>query len=165
MYPYHTKELFKKFRDDYNNRIEAVETALDTLECEEDTNNYIKNIANYESMFQEIQTLIRSAKREIYISIWEEEALLFKEDFEEAYQRGVSITVFSFNKIPISSTNAYSYGIPSDELKKLWSRPKDHYYRRPRKNSDRRRQRQDRRNQYYYKQYHAYRTCHRPDDP
>jgi len=116
------KELFKKFRDEYNNRIDAVETALDTLECEENTSNYIKNISNYESMFQEIRTLIQSAKSEIYISIWEEEALLFKEDFENAFQRGVAITVFSFNKVPIHNMNSYSYGIPSDELKKLWSR-------------------------------------------
>lgn len=116
------KELFKKFREDYNSRIEAVETALDNQEFEVNTNNYIKNISNYESMFQEVRTLIQSAKREIYISIWEEEALLFKEDFEDAFKRGVAITAFSFNKIPISLTNSYSYGIPSDELKKLWSR-------------------------------------------
>lgn len=116
------KELFKKFREDYNSRIDAVETALDNIECEEDTGNYIKNISNYESMLQEIRTLIQSAKHEMYISLWEEEALLFRPEFEEAFLRGVEITVFSFNKIPLRSKNAYSYGIPSEELKKLWSR-------------------------------------------
>ncbi|MHB1452409.1 MAG: TrmB family transcriptional regulator [Saccharofermentanales bacterium] len=116
------KELFKKFRDDYNNRIEAVETALDTLECEENTSNYIKNISDYESMVQEVRTLIQSARREIYISIWEEEAILFKDDFEKAIERGVAITAFSFNKIPYNISNSHTYGIPSDELKKIWSR-------------------------------------------
>lgn len=116
------KELLKKFREDYNSRIDAVETALDNLECEENTNNYIINISDYESMVQEVRTLIQSANREIYLSIWEEEALLFKDDFEKAIDKGVKIIAFSFSKLPLKLTNSFSYGIPSDELKKVWNR-------------------------------------------
>lgn len=116
------KELLKKFREDYSSKIDAVETALDNLRCEENTNNYIINISDYESMVQEVRTLIQSANREIYISIWEEEALLFKKDFEKAIGKGVKITAFSFNKIPLKLTNSFSYGIPSEELKKVWNR-------------------------------------------
>ncbi len=116
------KDFFQRMRTDYNNRVEAVEAAFDTLECEENTGNYIMNISDYESMVQEVRALIRSAKREIYTSIWEEEAMLFREDFECAHQRGVAITAFSFNNIPFSFVNAYTYGIPSDEIRKIWSR-------------------------------------------
>lgn len=116
------KDFFKKMRDDYNKRVEVVETAIDSLECDDDSGNYIMNISDYDSMIDEVRALINSAKREIYISIWKEEALLFKDDFERAKERGVTVTAFSFNEIPFSCTNCYSYGIPSGELKKIWSR-------------------------------------------
>ena len=116
------KELLKKFREDYSSKIDAAEAALDNLRCEENNNNYIINISDYESMVQEIRTLIQSANREIYISIWEEEALLFKDDFEKALEKGVEITAFSFNKLPLKLTNSFTYGIPSEELKKIWNR-------------------------------------------
>ena len=116
------KELLKKFREDYNSKIDTAEKALDNLKCEENNNNYIINISDYESMVQEIRTLIQSANREIYISIWEEEALLFKDDFEKAIDRGVKITAFSFNKLPLNLTYSFTYGIPSEELKKIWYR-------------------------------------------
>lgn len=116
------KGLIRQFKDDYNNRLEAVESALNLIKPEEKSENYIKNISDYESMVQEVRNLIQSARKEIYISIWEEEALLFAEDFKRAYERGVRIIAFSFSKIPFDFCIPYSYEIPTDELKKIWSR-------------------------------------------
>lgn len=116
------KELFQKLKTDYNNRLEQMEGALDKIESDEQSENYVINIADHQAMVQEIRTLIGSAKKEIYLSLWEEEALLFVDELRKVSDQGVNIITFSFGKIPYDFGINYAYGIPSKELKKIWSR-------------------------------------------
>jgi sugar-specific transcriptional regulator TrmB len=116
------KELFKKLKDEYNSRLETMEETLDSMESDQRGDNYIHNIADYEAMVTEIRTLIRSAKHEIYLSIWEEEARLFLDDLRAMHEKGVNIITFSFCRIPFDFGINYTYDIPSKELYKIWSR-------------------------------------------
>jgi sugar-specific transcriptional regulator TrmB len=116
------KELFQKMKEDYNNRLEIMEEALDNMESDQRSDNYIRNISDYESMITEIKSLISSAKHEIYLSIWEEEARLFADDLRAMNDKGVKIITFSFCRIPYDFGINYSYGIPTKELNKIWSR-------------------------------------------
>ena len=116
------KDLFKKLKEEYNNRLETMEETLDGMESDQRGDNYIHNIADYEAMVTEIRTLIRSAKHEIYLSIWEEEARLFLDDLRAMHEKGVNIITFSFCSIPFNFGISYTYDIPSKELYKIWSR-------------------------------------------
>ena len=116
------KELFKRLKQEYNGRLEAMEEALDSMESEQRGDNYIRNIADHEAMVAEMRALIRSAKQEIYLSIWEEEAELFRDDIRAMHERGVRIITFSFCSIPFDFGVNYSYDIPTRELHKIWSR-------------------------------------------
>lgn len=116
------KELFQRLRQDYNSRLEEMELTLDSMESEQQDGSLIKNIPDYEAMVAEIRALIRSAKHEIYLSIWEEEALLFADDLREMSALGVNIITFSFCSTPFDFGINYTYDIPSKELYKIWSR-------------------------------------------
>jgi len=116
------KALFKNYKEEYNNRLEMLENALDNIEIEQHNENYIKNISDFNNMVQEVKSLIQSAKNEIYISIWEEEANLFLEDIRDADERGVRIFTFSFGNIPYDYGTKYTYNIETQELNKIWHR-------------------------------------------
>jgi sugar-specific transcriptional regulator TrmB len=116
------KELFKKLKEEYNSRLETMEEALDSMEYDSRADNLIHNIADYEAMVAEIRTLIHSAKHEIYLSIWEEEARLFLDDLRAMHDKGVNIVTFSFCGIPFDFGINYAYDIPSKELYQIWSR-------------------------------------------
>lgn len=116
------KLLFESLRLQYNNRIEAIKSELEKIETHTNTDNYIRNISDYEKMVQEIRNLINGASKELYISLWEEEAALFYEDIVEADKRGVKIISFSFEKLPYRCGVQYTYDIPKEELVKNWER-------------------------------------------
>ena len=116
------KELFGKLKLEYTSHLEAMEEALDRMESDPRGDNYIHNIADYEAMVAEIRALIRSAKHEIYLSIWEEEAGLFRDDLRAMHEQGVGIITFSFCSIPFDFGIRYTYDIPSKELYKMWGR-------------------------------------------
>lgn len=115
------KNLFQKLKVGFNNRIELMEEALDNMNSETRSDSYIKNITDYEAMVQEIKTLLHSAKNEIYLSLWEEEANMFFDDLLEVSQKGINIITFSFGQIPYDFGINYSYGIPAKEMNKIWS--------------------------------------------
>lgn len=116
------KELFKKLKTEYNERLETMEKMLDNIETKQQGDSYIINISDHEAMVTEIKALIRSANSEIYLSIWEEEANLFYDDIKAMIDQGVTVITFSFCKIPFDFGINYSYGIPSKELNKIWRR-------------------------------------------
>jgi len=116
------KELLKKYKDDYLSKISELEEKLDNVRTDSKTDNYLININDYEDMIKEVRNLIRSAKKDIYLSIWEQEALLFKDDIKEAYERGVNIISFSYGHLPYDYGTVYQYNIPSGILKDIWNR-------------------------------------------
>ncbi len=116
------KELFRNLKEVYNERLQLMEETLDSLESDRQNDNYINNITDYENMIAQIRALIRGAQREIYLSLWYEEARLFMEDLKAANEKGVSIITFSFCAIPYDFGVNYYYGIPSKQLGRIWSR-------------------------------------------
>ena len=108
--------------EDYLNKIATLEERMDSIESEPRANGYLINITDYEYMLGEIRNLIKEAKKEIYLSLWEQEAGIFMDDLQDAYNRGVNIISFSYGKLPYDFGVIYEYGIPSDVLKEIWTR-------------------------------------------
>lgn len=116
------KELFRTYKDGYISRITELEKKMDEIESDSRTDNYLINIEDYEHMLKEIRNLIRCAKKDIYLSIWEQEALIFKGDIEAACERGVNIISFSYSQLPYECGVIYQYNIPNEILKDIWNR-------------------------------------------
>ncbi|NSW91429.1 MAG: TrmB family transcriptional regulator [Firmicutes bacterium] len=120
--PVSYKELFNRYREDYLKKISELEEKMDNIKSDSKVDSYLINITDYEYMIKEIKHLIREAKNDIYLSIWEQEALIFMNDLQEAHNRGVNIISFSYGQLPYDFGVIYQYGIPKDVLKEIWTR-------------------------------------------
>ncbi len=116
------KELFAKYRKEYFDKLSGLEEWMDNLESDSRTEKYLINILDHVDMIKKIQELIHGAEKEIYLSIWEDEALIFKGDLKDAHERGVKIISFSYGQLPYEFGIIYQYGIPQDVLKEIWNR-------------------------------------------
>lgn len=120
--PVQYKELLARYKDEYIDKITQLEAKMDDIRSESKTGNYLINIVDYEDMLKEIRNLIRCAKKDIYLSIWEQEALIFKDELRDAHEKGVDIISFSYGQLPYSFGTIYQYDIPKDILKEIWNR-------------------------------------------
>jgi Predicted transcriptional regulators len=120
--PVHYKELLKKHKGLYLEKINQLEEEMDNIKTESKTGNYLINIVDYENMVKEIRNLIQCAKKDIYLSIWEQEALIFQDDLKDAHERGVNIISFSYSQLPYDFGTVYQYSLPRDILKEIWDR-------------------------------------------
>ncbi|HEY8423938.1 MAG TPA: helix-turn-helix domain-containing protein [Clostridia bacterium] len=109
--PVDFNEILGSFREDLDKKISFLRNRLEEIASAGEQESYIINIYEYEKMVGEIRKHIESAKREIYLSLWAEEAELFKDVLKEAYDRGVKIYVFSFNKLPFDFGIHFTYNV------------------------------------------------------
>jgi len=116
------KDLFQRYRQEYMERITLLEDAMDRIETDSRTDNCLVKMLDHEEMIKEVGKLIKSAKYEIYLSIWEQEARMFADDLKQAFDRGVKIISFSYCKLPYDFGIIYEYGISQDILKDIWKR-------------------------------------------
>ena len=74
-------------------------------------NNLVYNLSGFDNLILKAKELITNAKKEISLSIWEEEFNLIKDELIKAISRGVKVYIFSFSKINLENAFIYSYNI------------------------------------------------------
>jgi len=109
--PVDFKEILSDFKENLDKKISYLEGRLEEIASSGEQESYIINIYEYDKMVGEIRKQIENAQREIYLSIWAEEAELFKDVLKEANDRGVKIYVFSFNKLPFDFGYHFTYNV------------------------------------------------------
>ena len=109
--PVDFKEVLGNFREDIDKKITFLQDRLEGIAAEEEQESYIINIYEYDKMVTEIRRQIESAQKEIYLSLWAEEAELFKDVLKEADERGVKIYIFSFNKLKLDFGVHFTYNV------------------------------------------------------
>lgn len=109
--PVDFKEILGSFRENLDKKISFLQERLEDIASTADKESYIINIYEYDQMISEIRKQIESAQREIYLSLWAEEAELFKDVLKEADERGVKIYIFSFNKLPMDFGVHFTYNV------------------------------------------------------
>jgi len=67
-------------------------------------------------MVSEIKNNILSAKKEIYISLWAQEAVKFSTELKQANEKGVKIYAFSFTKFPFDFGVQYTYAMDESDV-------------------------------------------------
>ena len=70
-------------------------------------------------MILKANEMVKSARKEIYISAWNSEIQALKEELKAAVDRGVKVVIFSFIKT-IDVGLVFSYGLDEAELEKAW---------------------------------------------
>lgn len=79
-------------------------------------------VSGYESQLAEAERLIDNAQDSIICSVWRKEALQLQPAIARALARGVSVTTFSFTRLPQDMGTVLSYGIEEEKLAEHWSR-------------------------------------------
>lgn len=120
--PVSYKDLLETYKEEVLSNIEFLEKEFEDLESEKKSNSYLLNIESYEDMIKEIKHMINSAKKEIYISLWEEEGNIFKDNLKKAHDRGIKIISFSYGRLPYNFGIIYQYRFPMDMVKEIWYR-------------------------------------------
>ncbi len=114
-------QLMKLLEQQFNERISEAKQSLQKFNTDIEP-GHLWNIVGYKNMLHKAREMINRSQRSIYLSLWQRECKLLKEDLLKALQRGVEITAFSFTPLNIPSKRVFSYQIPDKQLNKIWDR-------------------------------------------
>ncbi len=74
----------------------------------------------YATMLERAQSIIASAKRCVYLSLWKREAELLAKPLSQAVQNGVDVVLFSWTGLPEGIGRVFSYEVEEKALSKYW---------------------------------------------
>ncbi len=119
--PLPPEQLMELLERQFNERIEEAKKSLKKFNTEIEP-GHLWNIVGYKNMLHKAREMISKAEHSLYLSLWQRECKLLKDDIDDAIKRGVTVTAFSFTPLLISSERVYSYNIPDEELNNIWDR-------------------------------------------
>ncbi len=105
------KKLVASMKREHADKLEQLEKNLATITRSVSDEDYVLNISNHDELNSLMKNAIKEAKEEIYLSIWDLEAMLFQKELKEANDRGVHIYSFSFCKMPFSFGIQFTYNM------------------------------------------------------
>lgn len=114
-------KLLGMLEEKFQKSLGSLRSELDQFDTETEYSD-LWHIQGYDNMINKAQELIRSAKREIFISIWTSEMEQLEELLIQAQSRGVNIVTFSFTHVPVKVGTVYSYDLDEAKLEQIWSR-------------------------------------------
>jgi len=78
-------------------------------------------VQGYPAMLEQAQSIVSSAKRSVYLSIWSREAERLTGALRKANDAGAEIVLFSFTPITSPHGRVLSYGIDEEKLESYWT--------------------------------------------
>lgn len=118
--PLSPDQLFKLLDNRFKSSVEVLKENLEKLDTTVEM-DHLWNIAGYDNMILKAKEMIKSARKNIYLSVWRREALLLQKELEEAEKRGVKIVIFSFTEIPFKVGRVLSHGLEEEKLERIWN--------------------------------------------
>ncbi len=79
------------------------------------------NIRGYDGMIDRARSMIKNAKKSLYLSIWKNEFEKLHTVLKDAEKRGVHIVIFSFCEMPKDVGTVFAYNLDSHRLQDVWS--------------------------------------------
>lgn len=119
--PLPPNQLLELLERQFNERISEAKHSLQKFSTDIEP-GHLWNIVGYKNMLHKAREMIARADKSIYLSLWQRECQILREDLIEASQRGIEITAFSFTPLDIPSQRVFSYQIPDSQLYKIWDR-------------------------------------------
>lgn len=96
--PLHWEDLLKTINDSHHKDINQMENYFKELEVfVEDDWSMLYHIEGYKANIDELKKQIRNAKQSILFSSWSDELNLLKEEFDNAFNKGVDIKSILFD--------------------------------------------------------------------
>lgn len=113
--PVDYRELIQSHRDQQSSAFDKLESKLKEYLGNEESDDYVLNISTHDELVASMRQAVRSAKKEIAISMWANEVKMIETELFEAHKRGVLIHILSFDKMPFDFGVQHCYEIPDIE--------------------------------------------------
>ena len=89
--PVSPKELTQRYKRKIKSTIEYLEKKLPNVK--EDYNEPLHTISGYENIIEKLKDIIKNAKKNIYLEIWEEDFKHVEKELRSAYDRDVDVKI------------------------------------------------------------------------
>ena len=107
--PIPPKELLARSESSFKKSVDFLKENLSSLT--EDIVEPVFNIRGSKAILDHTIEIINRAKKEIFIEMWDEEAIALKEPLKKASKRGVDIKVVGYNHLQMDFGLVYQHGL------------------------------------------------------
>jgi sugar-specific transcriptional regulator TrmB len=107
--PINPEELLKKCERSYKSSIDFLRDNLPILS--DDFVEPVINLRGVASISECVKNLIAKAKKEIFIEIWEDDFVNFKDNLKQASERGVDVKIVGYNNLKADFGLIYQHGL------------------------------------------------------
>jgi sugar-specific transcriptional regulator TrmB len=109
--PLPPKEVLSRLKGDYLDTVNNLDSKLDEIYTKQKLdNNYIWNISGRETILRRVCEFIGEAKKQIYLSVWDEEVEEIKEALTDANAKNIDLTIVHFGKNLLGIGTEYKHG-------------------------------------------------------
>jgi sugar-specific transcriptional regulator TrmB len=109
--PLPPKEVFSRLKGDYLDTVNNLDTRLDEIYNKQKlSNNYIWNISGRKSILRRVCEFIADAKKQIFLSVWDEEVEEIKKALIAANAKNVKISIVHFGKNLLGFGTEFKHG-------------------------------------------------------
>lgn len=112
--------LIEQFQHLHTDKINRLGDALENLDTETEQFDFW-HIQGYQNLIPRMKEAVAGAEHSIYLSAWTSQVQDIEADLEEAGERGVKMTLFSFCDLRKQYGTTVTYGLPEDELLQIWN--------------------------------------------
>ena len=116
--PLAPEKLFALLETRFTRSLESLRGGIDRLADKPET-SVTWTVEGYEAMLEQAIQKIEKATTHVVASLWGREARHFEKALQDAVDRGVDVTLFSFTPLP-DVGRTYTYGIDPDSLAQHW---------------------------------------------
>lgn len=104
-------EIISRFRGEYLHTLDTLSSSLNKFYKNQNlVSNYIWNLSGRTAIIRKVTELIERARKQIYLSVWDEEVLEIKECLEKAGQRGITVSIVHYGKNLLGVGKEYKHG-------------------------------------------------------
>jgi len=109
--PLPPNEVLSRLKGDYLDTVNDLDSKLDEIYNKQKlSNNYIWNISGRESILRRVCEFIGEAKKQIFLSVWDEEVEEIKEALIKASKNKVKVTIVHFGESALGIGTEFRHG-------------------------------------------------------
>ncbi len=118
--PLSPSNLIEYLESSHHGALEELKHDLEQMELDEEAFDFW-HIHGYKNIILKLKKAIKAAQDKLFISAWKREIDTLNIELNDAEERGLEVTVFSFCALDKEYGKTISYGLDENELRKIWS--------------------------------------------
>ncbi len=109
--PLPPNEVLSRLKGDYLDTVNDLDSKLDEIYKKQKlSNNYIWNISGRETILRRVCEFIGEAKKQVFLSVWDEEVEEIKDALTTAHAKNITISIVHFGENLLGIGTEYKHG-------------------------------------------------------